>query len=609
MSDTELNLELSAQTDGVYYNLCLTAPQFIERKQATIVAIIDISGSMNTVVGLAEGEKGFTRLDLVKHVLNVLVTSLNESDHLCLLTFSDETEIVFEISKMDVENKEIARKKIKNLQTQGGTYTKGAIEKAYKIIADSPKNSIQSILLLTDGEDNDGVDIVKNHFNGIKKPTGVQFNTFGFSSNIWSHLLEDLALQGGGIFGYIPDQTMIGTVFINFLANTFLTYKQGVYIQIEDTDFEFVFPGQRKKISINFGQSKNFLLKKREVKSALLKKTVSLKLGTNKENLRELTTDKIHDNFDLSNQIARNKMMQFCFDTKLPSVSVKEYENSTAIAYLESFLSEFKEIDPSDKNQAQMKLSIDFWDTWGQHYIRSFKFSHLNEQCLNFKAPSMQIYKTAEFESICGKLTDLFCDLEPPEPTGYYYGNTANVTRINNMNTLMDVHGGCILETCKIKLQSGLYKPIGELRKGEVLSNGAKVLCLVKSLYDKPLIKIGKLKITAYHPIFYDDQWIFPIDLLNEKNIAISVINPENSTYVCNLVLDKDHIIDVEGIKCITLAHGYENGILKHPYYGTKSVVNEYSKLYGWSDGIVTLKQYSCIKDENGLICSTTVHD
>ena len=605
MSDSELNLELTAHTDGVYYNLCLTAPKFIERQPVTIVAIIDISGSMNTVVGLAEGSKGFTRLDLVKHVLNVLITSLNKSDHLCLLTFSDETEVVFKLSEMDEENKAIANKRAKNLETQGGTYTKGAIEKAYNIITNSPKDSIQSILLLTDGEDSDGVDILKNHFNAIKKPSGVQFNTFGFSSNIWSHLLEELALKGGGIFGYIPDQTMIGTVFINFLANTFLTYKQDIYIQIEE-NFELVFPDQRKKISINFGQSRNFLLKQKVTKPL---KTVSLKLGTNESHLVELISDRINNNFDLTEQIARNKMMKFCFDSNLPKVSIKEYESSKEIASLESFLSEFKELDPSNTNQKQMKLSLDFWNTWGQHYIRSFKFSHLYEQCLNFKAPSMQIYKTAEFESISRKLTDLFCDLDPPEPTGYYYGDVCNATRINNMNDLMDVHGGCILETCKIKLQSGLYKPVGELRKGEVLSNGAKVVCLIKALYNKPLIKIGKLQITAYHPIFYNDQWVFPIDLLKEKNLATIVIHPENSSLVCNLVLDKDHFIDIEGIKCITLAHGYENGILKHPYYGTKAVVEEYSKLNGWSDGIVTLKQYSCMKDENGLIYSTTVHD
>jgi hypothetical protein len=33
-------------------------------------------------------------------------------------------------------------------------------------------------------------------------------------------LLYDISKAGDGFFGYIPDCTMVGTIFVNFLANT-----------------------------------------------------------------------------------------------------------------------------------------------------------------------------------------------------------------------------------------------------------------------------------------------------------------------------------------------------------------------------------------------------
>jgi hypothetical protein len=598
------NLKFSVETDGVFYNLSIKAPDCVERRPVSIVAVIDISGSMGTSVGKAEGSKAFTRLDLVKHVLNVLITSLNKDDCLSLITFSDETEIVLDICEMDEENKDIAKHRVNDLRPTNCTRTAKAIKEAYKVLENSPQNYVNSILLLTDGVDSDGEDYLRTEFDKIFKQRNIQFNSFGFGSDIWSHLLQELALKGDGIFGYIPDQTMIGTIFINFMANTLLTYEQGIYYEIDD-NYELVFAKQPKKFTINFGQTRNFLLRK---KRSYLEKCPSIKIWKDMRNVVQFMPQnhEIINNFDLKEQIARNKILQFCFDTKLPSVEARSYEDSLELTPTE-FRTEFKQLNPQNLNQQQLKLSLSYWETWGGHYIRSFLFSHLYELCLNFKSPSMQIYKTEKFELIADELTDLFCTISPPEPTGYTYCDSVNSHGVINMANLMDPSGGCILESCKVKLNSGVFIPIGQLRKGHVLSNGAKVVCLIKMLHNKPLIKIGKLFVTPYHPIFYDNEWIFPIDFLKTNNERASLINLEKSSYVCNLILDKEHTVDIEGIKLVSLGHDLENGILKHPYYGTSKVIEEHSRFKGWKDGLVHIKKYFCEKDENGLVCSTKV--
>ena len=507
---------------------------------------------------------------------------------------------------MNPDNKKIAKEHISDLQPTNSTCTSKAIREAYKILEDGPQNYINSILLLTDGVDSDGEDYLRTEFKEIYKQRNVQFNTFGFSTDIWSHLLQELALNGGGIFGFIPDQTMIGTIFINFLANTLLTYDQGIYYEI-GKNFELVNNNQPRKFNINYGQSRNYLVKK---KKEMHREAPTIKIWKNISNVIEFKPSDVLENSDLQKEIARNKILQFSFDDGLPNILAKDYEDSKEINSLESFKSEFFKTNPKDLNQQQLKLALFYWKTWGSHYIRSFAFSHLYEQCLNFKSPSMQRYKTKKFETIADELTDLFCTLAPPEATGYsyIYDDTSASRAVLHMTDLMDPHGGCILETCKVKLDSGVYIPIGSLRKGQVLSNGAKVVCLIKFLHTNPLISIGKLKITPYHPILDNKEWIFPIDLLSRNHECVNIIKIQNSpAYVCNIFLDKHHTMEVEGIDCISLAHGFFHGILNHPYYGTNKVFEEYSKLKGWNEGIIKVKRYITEKDVNGLVKATKV--
>ena len=186
-------------------NLCLTMPEFkYTRHPVSFVCVIDVSGSMGSVVGGGEGGKAFTRLDLVKHVLNVLIASLESQDQLGLITFTDNTETVLELVPMTQENKLLARNHIKQMEQQGSTITGPAIKRAYELMANAPSANLKSIVLLTDGQDTQGKDMLLRIFDKLEKNSSIQFNTFGFSNDIWSDVLEKLALKGNGIFGFIP---------------------------------------------------------------------------------------------------------------------------------------------------------------------------------------------------------------------------------------------------------------------------------------------------------------------------------------------------------------------------------------------------------------------
>lgn len=127
-----------------------------KRRPVAFVCVIDVSGSMGQAVGAGEANsnRAFSRLDLVKHVLNVLIASLNENDKLALVTFSDNAELVMSLTEMTNMNKILAKSAVEVLSPQANTYTAPAIKKAYQIIRESglESNFLKSILLLTDGQ-------------------------------------------------------------------------------------------------------------------------------------------------------------------------------------------------------------------------------------------------------------------------------------------------------------------------------------------------------------------------------------------------------------------------------------------------------------------------
>ncbi len=127
-------IKVTYDQDSDITRLCLDIPESSIRSAVAFVCVIDVSGSMGSIVGAGEGDKAFTRLDLVKHVLNVLIVSLTERDSLALITFSNETKLLLDSQYMTEVNKAAFKRKIQALQTEQATYTGQAIQKAYEVI-------------------------------------------------------------------------------------------------------------------------------------------------------------------------------------------------------------------------------------------------------------------------------------------------------------------------------------------------------------------------------------------------------------------------------------------------------------------------------------------
>lgn len=85
------------------------------------------------------------------------------------------------------------------------------------------------------------------------------------------------------------------------------------------------------------------------------------------------------------------------------------------------------------------------------------------------------------------------------------------------------------------------------------MNGPAVVKCVVKTEVNESIeiVKFsGGLVITKYHPVYLHNKWEFPIDVA-------PVINMHIDAYY-NFVLDDGHSMMVNGIACITLAHGFQ---------------------------------------------------
>ena len=86
--------------------------------------------------------------------------------------------------------------------------------------------------------------------------------------------------------------------------------------------------------------------------------------------------------------------------------------------------------------------------------------------------------------------------------------------------------------------------------------------------------------------------WHFPavcgassVSVAGERDAAAAA----DVEWVVNFVLDRSHVLMVEGVPCVTLGHGRLEPVAAHPFWGTEAVVDALRGCDGWQEGHVVL--------------------
>ena len=131
------------------------------------------------------------------------------------------------------------------------------------------------------------------------------------------------------------------------------------------------------------------------------------------------------------------------------------------------------------------------------------------------------------------------------------------------------------------------------LRKGDILSNGAIVECLVENKINKEenVVNINNVYFSLYHPIELNGEWVFPCEHFKVTRKFI------DCWY--NLVLKNKHEVILNGVKAITLGHNRTEGVLKHPYFGTNKVIKALMKYDTYKSGFISTSNLKVHRTNN----------
>jgi hypothetical protein len=599
-----------------YYSIVKLTCRNSRKKNNIIVAIVDTSGSMGESADVPDSKEssGLSRLDLVKHTLNTIVHSLNENDMICIIQFNNIATVCSDFIKLTEVNKNIVLNNIKKLSADGMTNLWSGIHLGLTKLKDYYNLDMNvSMLIMTDGVSNNDpprgiISSLKDYLalNNMKFP----INTFGYGYNIDSTLLNEIALLGLGLFGFIPDATMVGTVFINMLANIINGCCNNLEIDLTINNIAKLLT-TKKYGMVSHSQPINIVLES----DVAYDENVKILYDDNEYvvNIKSsLNTPTVED----IEQIARITLINNIKDSMTTKNSIKNILDEYKIYksdYINAIIEDIYSDDPN-KGQLDKALSNVYWfDTWGKHYLKGIVRAHELEKCLTFKELSPQFYNSEEFKFEQDRIEKIFCNL--PAPVGsILYSNNRNTTMTSSytaspisMSTYYVQGGGCFDGKGKVKLynpetDSIYYKRVEDIKQYDKIYNEysnkkySEVTCVVKFKITNGLkmCKINDVYITPYHPIFHNNIWKFPIDIATPSDVIID--------YVYDFVLDSRHVVSINELELVTLGHNITySTVLHHEYFGDK-IIKDLQNLEGWKDGEIVLDSYEFIRDSNNRV-------
>ncbi|KAJ6245621.1 calcium-activated chloride channel regulator [Anaeramoeba flamelloides] len=641
--ETTKDIQIDIISDRTYSLITLNPPPLITTVHADIIAVVDVSGSMEIEATRQDPEgqtesDGLSYLDLVKHACNTIIE--NCSGRFGLVSYSKEATEELPITLMNEKGKKKAKKAVKGLEPLTCTNIWDGLLTALEMVRKSDCQNAH-ILLLTDGDPNERPpkgELFELQSYLDEHNLDCSIHTFGFGYYLMTELLVDISKIGNGTFSFIPDPGFVGTCFINTLSNIMVTKTTHAVLKIEKTnnvefDEKQFFDATNSNwgltipIShIHHGQPRHILIKNKfpnegfkvgsntttYLKTYLeYRDSISNEI-VNVEAVGNVIVEANDENIKI--QSLRNEFEQLI--NQCLKIDIKEGFDKMVEFQKLLVDNDYLEAISKDVNEVKKALSRkDWFERWGKHYLPSLSSAHRGEYCNNFKDPGVQFYGGKGFKIIQDLIHDTFCNMKPPTHSDYYYDSEEI-----DMAWYDDSNNACFHGNSPVLMQKNKTKLVKDVKKGDVLQNGARVVCVVKTECSQGktnLVTIGDLKITPWHPMRKNGLWVFPCEIQTPIY--------QSCDYVYSFVLDSKHTMEIGGHDCVTFGHGlrspivertfypsqlskkssvskemFKSSVLTHNYFGTDKVINDLQKMYGWKHGEILLK--SITRSESGLI-------
>ncbi len=191
-----------------------------ERPNATLIFVIDVSGSMDME----------NRLGLVKESLHMLLNHLRPTDRVGIVVYGSSARVVLQPTWVDSRSTIMAA--IDSLYPEGSTNAEEGLMVAYQMAqAYFQPDQINRLILCSDGVANVGNTAAETILQQAEE--GISLSTFGFGMGNYNDvLMEQLADQGDGSYAYVDTLDEAERIFVNQLTSTIFTIAKDVKIQV-----------------------------------------------------------------------------------------------------------------------------------------------------------------------------------------------------------------------------------------------------------------------------------------------------------------------------------------------------------------------------------------
>jgi len=624
-----LPLEVGARKfvgkDGLtYLQLQAHVPPGAVDEGTDYIFAIDHSGSMITCawVKVDKNEMGITRLDLVKQVVRVMSAMMGPQDRVAIVSFNDRAATRMALTPMDDAGRRRLATVLDGIHADNCTNIYGAVEESARI-ASSPECKGRRIvgLLLTDGVPTDSLPPLSGRYTTmplvqerIRVLNPWSFHTMGFSSDINSALLEQLASWGKGRFLFVPSGDMVSTNGINLTAyeKTIASLGTTIHYTVNGIRHELVTGpvavGQRRDFV--FPIAADATLAVEATGASPLTDFGSVEMSDCRRDMAD-TLGSMIDQFAMSYTIYCN-YDEIARDMDRQLMALFSRHSTVADPSVKAMM---RDIVSKADGEGQCRIALQHLraQEWGLHYLRAYRDHMRAGICMNFKDPGLKIFETPQFLAIQALGDTAFASIPPPpvQRKGEATFVAAPVSAASVSYVFNNSSGSCFQGQTAVRMADDSVKAIQDIQPGDQVwtpTGPATVLHRATFHTDQPsqpLVQFSPTTgVTPWHPcreVKEDGSlgpWTFPASLQQFD------ARPLKTVY--NLVLDQGHIIESGKHQFVTLGHGFEEGILKHSFFGTNACVEALERQPGASQGLPVYLNCVCERDDAGLITGWT---
>lgn len=182
------------------------------QRASDIIVILDRSGSM----------AGANKMPYAKAAIRDLLSRLNGHDRFALISFSDNAIAHSPLVSVDGTQREQLLVTLNNIQTGGGTNIGEGLNLAASLLTDLQQNRASKVLLLSDGQVNQGITDLSGLNQLVSKITQQEsvLSSIGMGLDFNETLMSSLADFGMGSYAYLEDLSGLGEIFAQNLNAT-----------------------------------------------------------------------------------------------------------------------------------------------------------------------------------------------------------------------------------------------------------------------------------------------------------------------------------------------------------------------------------------------------